>query len=96
MDTATRRSYVPHCVLRVTIGKAFGFIGGGFAPDAPMKTAGPGANAVSVRSAETRRLASLGSSQPPEGRRIPNKRALRPTQLSRLRRRRPGCNSGER
>lgn len=96
MDTATRRSCVPHSVRRVTIGAGFGFNGGESTPGARMEAAGPGVNAVSVCGGETRRLASLGSSQPPEGRRIPNKRALRPTQLSRLRRRRLGCNSGER
>ena len=86
---------MPHTVCGATIGKRFGFIGGGFAPDAPMKTAGPGVNAASVRSGETRRLASLGSPRLPHGRQIPNKQALLPTQLSRLRRRRPGCDSDE-
>lgn len=87
---------MPHTVGGVTIGKGFGFNGGESIPGARMETAGPGVNAVSVRSGEARRLVSLGSSQPPEGRRIPNKQALRPTQLSRPRRRRPGCNPGER
>ena len=87
---------MPHSVRRVTIGKGFGFNGGESTPGAPMETAGPGVNAASVRSGETRRLAILASSQLPHGRQVPDKRSLRPTQPSRLRRRGPGCNSDER